>query len=1244
MERRRARRIRAPWRILNATRCRAASLALLAAGCAPGVDTTWHDSTGYRWRQLDVPGRGRPGFTQVAPSRSGVTFVNTVSDSLLRRNRILAQGGGVCAGDVNGDARPELFFARTEGASVLYRNLGGWRFEDATQASGVAREDGYRTGCAFADLTGDGHLDLLVLALGGPNTLYVNDGTGKFTGRSDAGLASRAGSTTVAISDVDGDGWLDLYVANYKAYSTLDRMSPRERSFDQVVRRTGPRQFQVKEQHRAEYKLVEREELGGISLVQRADPDVFYRNTGAGVFAREPIARNPRFLDAAGAPLAEEPEDFGLAAMFADLDGDAAPDLYVANDFEDPDLIWRNDGRGTFRLVEWNAIRSTSNSGMAVDVGDVNADGQPDLFQVDMLSQDTRRLRTQIPTHSSVPRLPGQSRTRPQMQRNTLQLNRGDGTFAEIARYAGVGASGWSWSTAFLDVDLDGWDDLLVGTGHKWDVMDGDTQHRLRSRMQEMDWRMWLFEYPPLPLPNKAFRNRRDLTFEDASEAWHFDLGADMTHGLALADLDGDGDRDVVLNRLDSPAALLRNDARAARIAVRLRGVAPNTAGIGGIVTVRGGAVPVQRREVIAGGLYLSGSDAQLTFATGDADSVDIEVRWRDGRQSVVRGARPNRLYEIDQRAARGDTVRPQLADRGGNPDASPTPLFEDATAQLNGHRHVDRYFDDFQRQLLLPNALSQLGPGVAWYDVDGNGGEDLVIGAGREGRLAVFRNDGGRLRASGSTFAPAHVDLGTVMGWPDGRGGHTILTGVSSYEMPTMRFALDVPSVVTYAPGTGHMATLVPGDSGSAGPLSAADYDGDGDLDLFVGARVLPRAYPLPASSRLFRNEGGHLQLDVANSGLLRGLGMVSASVLSDVDGNGWPDLLVALEWGPVRVFLNERGVFRAAPPLPAATSRWNGLATGDLDGDGRLDVVATSWGRNVDAPASEERPLFLYQYSTPRGPDVVLAQHDPRLGAVAPLAPFTRLGLALPATTLRLRTFAAFADAPIDQVLGVRAIGSARLAANTLDHMIFYNRGDRFEPRTLPVEAQLAPAFYAGIADFNGDGAEDLFLSQNFFATDIATPRFDAGRALLLVGDGRGTLKAMDGRRSGIAVYGDQRGAAYADYDADGRLDIAVTQNGEETRLFRNVAGAPGIRVRLVGPAGNPHGIGAVMRLRYGDRAGPVREIQSGSGYWSQNGAIQVLGRSGTPTALWIRWPGGAEQTVPLSPDQREVTVRRE
>ena len=494
---------------------------LLAAACgAPPVDTAWHDGVGYRWRSLDVPRRGTPGFTLFDSSRTGIAFVNAVTDSLLLQNRILAQGAGVCLGDVDADGLVDIFLARTEGSSALYRNRGDWHFEDITRRAGVGAADRHSSGCALVDVDGDGDLDLILVAIGGPNALFLNDGKAHFTEQGPAaGLTSKAGSTTIAAADVDGDGDLDLYVANYKAYTTLDRIAPQQRAFDQAVRQLGPGRYEVRERYRADYKLVNREELGGISLVQRADPDFFYRNDGAGRFTREPIAHNPRFTDERGHMLVDEPEDFGLAATFADLNGDGAPDLYVTNDFEDPDQFWLNDGHGNFRLAPWYAVRSTSNSGMAVAVGDFDGDDLPDLFQVDMLSEDTHRLKTQIPTHTSLPKHPGQSAGRPQMQRNTLQLNRGDGTFAEVARSAGVGASGWSWSTVLLDVDLDGWEDILIGTGHRWDVMDGDVQYRLRNHLREIDWRRMLFEYPPLPLPNVAFKNRGDATFEDESLA-----------------------------------------------------------------------------------------------------------------------------------------------------------------------------------------------------------------------------------------------------------------------------------------------------------------------------------------------------------------------------------------------------------------------------------------------------------------------------------------------------------------------------------------------------------------------------------------------------------------------------------------------------------------------------------------------------------------------------------------------------
>jgi hypothetical protein len=272
-----------------------------------------------------------------------------------------------------------------------------------------------------------------------------------------------------------------------------------------------------------------------------------------------------------------------------------------------------------------------------------------------------------------------------------------------------------------------------------------------------------------------------------------------------------------------------------------------------------------------------------------------------------------------------------------------------------------------------------------------------------------------------------------------------------------------------------------------------------------------------------------------------------------------------------------------------------------------------------------------------------MLLAREDPRIKALAPLNSYARVRVPMPDVANRLRTFAAYADASADQVLGPAVNRTQRLSALTMDHMMFLNRGNHFQAVPLPADAQLAPAFYAGVADFNGDGFEDVFLAQNFYPTAVGTPRYDAGRSLLLLGDRKGGLTAMAGTKSGLIVYGDQRGAAYADYDADGRLDLAISQNGDSTRLFHNRGAKPGLRVRVQGPATNPDGIGTQLRVVYGDRMGPVREIQAGAGYWSQNGAVQVLGLAAQPTEVWVRWPGGGEARIPVPPGAREVLVKR-
>jgi hypothetical protein len=440
----------------------------------------------------------------------------------------------------------------------------------------------------------------------------------------------------------------------------------------------------------------------------------------------------------------------------------------------------------------------------------------------------------------------------------------------------------------------------------------------------------------------------------------------------------------------------------------------------------------------------------------------------------------------------------------------------------------------------------------------------------------------------------------------------------------------------------------MVPSQPSSTGPMAVADYDGDGTLDLFIGGRALPGRYPLPASSELYRNVRGTYVLDTANTRTLKDVGMVSAAMFADIDGDGHPDLVLAREWGSILVLLNRNGSFVPAPDswgFNKWTSRWIGIAAGDLDGDGKLDLVATSWGRNVPAKADTADPLVMVygRFAPNAEEEMVIAKNDPRIRGLAPLNSYARVRSVMPDLATRISTFGAYADATLDQVLGPHIEDVQRRSAATLDNMVFLNRGDHFEAHPLPMEAQLAPASYAGIADFDGDGNEDVFLSQNFFPTAVGLPRYDNGRGLLLKGDGKGGLAPMSGALSGIEVYGDQRGAAYADFDHDGRLDLVVSQNGSTTRLFHNRGAKPGLRVRVVGPAANPDAIGAQVRVVYGDRMGPVREIQTGSGYWSQNGATQVFGLSGTPTDVWVRWPGGGETRTPAPAGAKEVVIKR-
>jgi hypothetical protein len=471
-----------------------------------------------------------------------------------------------------------------------------------------------------------------------------------------------------------------------------------------------------------------------------------------------------------------------------------------------------------------------------------------------------------------------------------------------------------------------------------------------------------------------------------------------------------------------------------------------------------------------------------------------------------------------------------------------------------------------------------------------------------------------------------------------DARGGSIILAGSSSYEDGLV----DESAVRLYGGDGRWLPDTLPAQLSATGPVALADIDNDGDLDAFVGGRVIPGRYPEPASSILLRNMDGRFEVDPSGTQALRRIGMVSGAVFSDLNGDGAADLVLACDWGPVRVLQNRNATFTditAELGLNRFLGPWNGVTTADLDGDGRLDIIASNWGRNTRYQAHRTEPLRLYHGNGTV--EMVEAYFNPAMGRIVPERPRDALAQGLPFVAGRFPSHEAYGLASVREVLGDEFSRFEELQANTLESMIFLNRGGSFEPHALPDEAQWSVAFGICAADLDGDGDEDLFLSQNFFATQPETSPLASGRGIWLSGDGHGEFQPVSASKSGIRVYGEQRGAAVADYDHDGRVDLVVAQNAESTRLFRNRAARPGLRVRLRSGPANPYAVGAVVRLGFGERLGPVREIHAGSGYLSQDDFEQMLGTPEAPTSVWVRWPGGRTTTSALPADARDILV---